>query len=261
MLEDIGLGIIDTIYKIISIGLCGEIALTLWILKFFSSLVNSMKEYKMLSYLNLRKGWSLFALVLLLTAQSEAREIIPSSNHIWDKENGLDWLDLTETGGQTLEEVSLRLVVGGDLEGWRFATRYDFATLTMWNALTGNPSFNYFESHAAGAFWVNLSTYLNNSPAGYELGSVEYTPWRTYGLKGIINDPLLGLVAGIVFKEEYDVNAVARRHPDAYELGGYTGYYLVRSHVPEPHYLVTILVVGIVIISVHRRKKIEIINS
>ncbi len=207
--------------------------------------------------LKLRNGWSLIALVFLLAAQCEAREIFPSSNHIWDKENGLDWLDLTETGGQTLEEVYQRLAVGGDLEGWRFATRYDFATLTMWSALKGNPYFNYFESHAAWSFWIDLSTYLNNSPAGYELGSVEYTPWPTYGLRGIINDPHFGLAAGVVVKWDYDIFAYANFHPDEHDVGGYSGYYLVRTHVTESSHLTMLLCAFIVFIIFCRRRIFE----
>jgi len=63
-------------------------------------------------------------------------EIIDNGTYTTDTVGGLDWLDLTESTGRSFDYVSTQFGVGGEFEGWRYATGEEFNILI--NNYTGS---------------------------------------------------------------------------------------------------------------------------
>lgn len=63
--------------------------------------------------------------------QSSIAAIVDSADHTFltDTATQLDWLDVTASLGRSYDDMSSQLGVGGDFEGWQFATREQFITL------------------------------------------------------------------------------------------------------------------------------------
>ncbi|MCW8934309.1 MAG: hypothetical protein OQK98_06255 [Gammaproteobacteria bacterium] len=55
-------------------------------------------------------------------------ELLDNGKFTSDTEEGIDWLDLTETSGLSYEYVSSQLGTGGRFEGWSFASREQINT-------------------------------------------------------------------------------------------------------------------------------------
>lgn len=70
----------------------------------------------------------LFAAVAVLISVSHA-SLVDHDQYFTDSQSGLDWLDLTETQGMSFNYVSSQLGVGGEFEGWRYATSQDVEIL------------------------------------------------------------------------------------------------------------------------------------
>lgn len=168
--------------------------------------------------------------------------ITAHDSYLTDSISELDWLDITETKGQTVEEVSSRLGLGSDLYGWRFATRFEYAQLTMADALYNQPGFNYHTISSASGYHSTLFSYMYNTPAPHELGTAEYTPGITFGIKGTIVDPVDGTYLGLFYKEDYDIIISGQYTPTSSPTIDSDGFFLVRSSVPEPHAGVLIIV-------------------
>ena len=56
-----------------------------------------------------------------------------------DTDSGLEWLDLTVTAGMSFNDVTAQLGVGGDYEGWRYATSAEVTGL--WDAFGGDNNY------------------------------------------------------------------------------------------------------------------------
>ena len=65
----------------------------------------------------------------LLSSFSANAAILDLGTITRDTDSGLDWLDVTETRDISWNEMSIELGVGGDYEGWRYATSSDLDTL------------------------------------------------------------------------------------------------------------------------------------
>ena len=48
-----------------------------------------------------------------------------------DTETGIEWLDISETAGYNLNEISALIAEGGELEGWRMPTQTEVTNLFM----------------------------------------------------------------------------------------------------------------------------------
>lgn len=69
-------------------------------------------------------------LILFLIWGSVAKAvIIDHGRYLTDTESGLDWLKLEETYNMSISDVLAKSVPGGILEGWRYATDYEFSVL------------------------------------------------------------------------------------------------------------------------------------
>lgn len=55
--------------------------------------------------------------------------LIDNNSYTSDAVSGLDWLDVTETVGLSAREVYAQMEVGGDYEGWHYATGDELNTL------------------------------------------------------------------------------------------------------------------------------------
>jgi hypothetical protein len=55
--------------------------------------------------------------------------IIDNGDFTTDTDTGLDWLDLTKTSNRSYDDISSKLGVGQEFEGWRYATQAEVQTL------------------------------------------------------------------------------------------------------------------------------------
>ncbi len=53
--------------------------------------------------------------------------------------NGLDWLDVTLSANRSYNDVSTQFGIGGDYEGWRYATEQEFSDMIFSATGMGNP--------------------------------------------------------------------------------------------------------------------------
>jgi hypothetical protein len=56
-------------------------------------------------------------------------DFIDNGNYTTDTKSGLDWLDVTLSVNQSYNYVSSQFGVGGEYEGWRYATGIEFNTM------------------------------------------------------------------------------------------------------------------------------------
>lgn len=111
-------------------------------------------------------------------------EIIDLGSITRDTDTGLDWLDLTETAGRSYNDISSQFGVGGEFEGWRYATSVEAQTL--WANIgvvnqsqfgsdipTADPEYQYF---------LNAVDLLGNTFLNYDVNpELEFD----YGVEGI----------------------------------------------------------------------------
>ncbi|WP_101756942.1 VPLPA-CTERM sorting domain-containing protein [Oceanicoccus sp. KOV_DT_Chl] len=71
------------------------------------------------------------ALALAGISLSTQAAIVDLGNITRDTASGLDWLDLTATAGLSYTDVLLQMDVGGDYEGWRYASAAEFDQLVV----------------------------------------------------------------------------------------------------------------------------------
>ena len=91
----------------------------------------------MLRGLALRMASLLGACLLLVNAASAA--LIDNDNSVLDTGSGLEWMKLSETFGMQYTDVHSQLQLGGEWEGWRFATGAEFENLLIGQgAVAGN---------------------------------------------------------------------------------------------------------------------------
>ena len=93
-----------------------------------------------------------------------------SKNITLDPASGLEWLDLSITNGQSYSDTASRLEIGGDLEGFRFATAAEIENL--WSTFGFVPGFESGSNNPAiteaVSFLGNLSTNgLSELTVGY----------------------------------------------------------------------------------------------
>ncbi len=121
----------------------------------------------------------IFIFFTLSTTNSFAT-IVSQGDYMQDDESSLDWLKVTKTKGKSYNEILYMLATGGSLEGWRLATRSEFATLVSnWLGFTPPSSYNANSNLAALGGLINLlgKTGTEFAPLG---GSVAGDMMRGY---------------------------------------------------------------------------------
>lgn len=76
-------------------------------------------------------------MVLLISASLTQAALIDNGGFITDEATGLDWLDMSNTDGNSYNQTLTAISAGGSLDGWRFATSAEFDGLI--NAAVGSP--------------------------------------------------------------------------------------------------------------------------
>jgi hypothetical protein len=122
---------------------------------------------------------NILAGLLVLICGSAQADIIDLGNVTRDTSTGLDWLDLTETIGQTSESIAGSIAVNGDRAGYRFATSAEVQLLWQNLALTdqnNTPQLNSLSDYFAAVDTFNLlgNTLASSSFNGSSLGSIGF---------------------------------------------------------------------------------------
>jgi len=106
-------------------------------------------------------------------------------------DNGLEWLDVSETMGRSYNDVSSKLGSGQEFDGFRYSTRDELAGL--WDSAGGDNNFYDGTSTQNDGLFDILAPYLSeNLPANRpDLG----TPWNGYAIIGAHCAPIPSLCA------------------------------------------------------------------
>ena len=175
---------------------------------------------------------------LLLFSSSSNAALIDHGDFFTDTNTNTSWLDLTVTSGQSFAQINARLDVGGDLQGWKFASKQDYRKLTMFEdylALYPDAdSMPYPPVELAAA----LSLYFLNTPPLAEFISPEYSPEAIFGFIGMLMDDNNNPYYGYIAKWEYDLFTEMRATPN---INRVDGAFLVKKHVPEPSSIALVL--------------------
>ena len=71
----------------------------------------------------------MLAVTALVLSTSVNAALIDNGDYTTDSSTGLDWLDLTDTTNLSYDYVSSQLGIGGQFEGWSYATNADVIEL------------------------------------------------------------------------------------------------------------------------------------
>ena len=101
-----------------------------------------------------------FILIFGLTQNAQALlvGVTDHGDYFSDAETGLDWLDVTLSMNRSYDQVSSQFGVGGDYEGWRYASAAELAAMT--NAVSG------WDSGVTGV--AQIATPLPESSTAYD---------------------------------------------------------------------------------------------
>ncbi|GFO53511.1 hypothetical protein GMSM_05180 [Geomonas sp. Red276] len=187
-----------------------------------------------------------------------------------DTGTGLEWLDLTQTFGKSMDSINADSGVGGTFYGWRYATADELQTFYTNAGLYSSPGLS---SNLFYAEW-NLMGLIGFAP-GYSNETAYYGSRYVWGITGTPVPPQTGLPAGRLigsalyaaadypvgtgFMRTYvnigaNVDDVTFRSTDTWSA---EGSFLVRddpSPVPEPSTLV-LLTAGLAAAMWCRRRK------
>jgi len=101
-----------------------------------------------------------------------------------DTETGLDWLELTETTNMSYEYVTSQLGVGGQFEGWSYATTVQISSL--FDSAGGTGPYDGWSSRNNGVveyllnLWGSTTGFLDSSFMSGDLNSPFGDPARWY---------------------------------------------------------------------------------
>jgi hypothetical protein len=221
---------------------------------------------------------ALIASLLLLVSMQAGASILSVGDSVFgagsvtrDTTSGLEWLDLTQSLNLSFSDVSIELGVGGNFEGWRYATKLELDTL-LFN-YTGTASFvsgltfydhnsldglvdllgNTIDSFYISKFGVSLDAYHNLLENSY----VDQTfGFLSNAYPGNLDLHYLGELYDWGFDPTYLSNQDKFLTTSTYNINdssGFIGSYLVRT-VPEPAVLILFLI-GMAGLRFARRKR------
>ncbi len=191
--------------------------------------------------------------IVFLTFNAKASLII-TDNYSTDTSSGLDWLRLTETTGETVEEINAKLLPNGELSDWRYATSNEFSTLV--SNIGGTPNCSNGIDYCG---WSALNNGLTKNFVRYLGDTMEF---RNYGYEtedyvgaayGFIadkytsNSQWVSIVYDLpLFTEQPTQDLINTfRHPASLTYPTtYTGHFLVRNtiSVTEPGTLLLVFI-------------------
>ena len=188
-------------------------------------------------------------MILLISASLTEAALIDNGTFTTDTATGLDWLDMSNTDGNSYNQTLTAISAGGSLDGWRFATSAEFDGLI--NAAVGSP---YTPVGDDAAIYSQMQTLINllGSTYGveanylYSVGHVDSSALSNAHTRqfGWANGSFVGYVRPD--SETYYDNIKGGSNV-------FVGAFLVRS-VPDTGSTAALLGVGVAALAAARRK-------
>jgi hypothetical protein len=134
-----------------------------------------------------------------------------------DTETGIEWLDLLQTAGETMNTIRPKLDVGGAYEGWRFATASEVETMAenFFN-IEVEPGVEYYEDpEPSPEPWQTAYHYVRRHGATQHENHGDYT-------RGVYEGE-----TGISYRMDVRTSGRVRVNLQGYSYGSTTGVFLV----------------------------------
>lgn len=196
-----------------------------------------------------------YGLLLLITLPAQAM-LIDRGHVTYDRESGLEWLDLSQSYGMSLSEMDRQLGSGGALSGFRWATMDDVAGLITnnWgspydpddirvlpNGLTEISTLYFLTSEEQSRLFrfFGAIPFVETSPGGSCQGYVlsgRFAPQPGSDIGGRARMSLTSCFepsGQVGIDREVEIYGTELKQPDLYVADANTGNWIVR-HVPEP---------------------------
>lgn len=121
-----------------------------------------------------------------------------------DSTTGIEWLKLTNTLDQSINQISARL--NTDLIGWRFPTVTEVAAMmdSFWGVANSNTETSFYDSGTTHYLqYMQFESFFGRT---YTF-SGSYTAWYSFGL---INDATRAVYSGARYEVQYSYNRAVR---------------------------------------------------
>ncbi len=195
------------------------------------------------------------ALAISNVASAAPTDFIDNGHYTTDTNNGLDWLDVTISVGQSYNYVSSQFGPGSEYEGWRYATASDFNRMvTSWTGAVindGNWEQVIHEEGAIDGLHFLLGSTVDAGFLHYRIGTYDDSHGHE---EGSFYDSTVGFVLGSrntsTFNENHniylahivdddqaadslDVTKIVKYVINTDSISWFRGHYLVRG-TPTP---------------------------
>ena len=199
-----------------------------------------------------RSQKTLSLMVLLISASLTEAALIDNGTFTTDNATGLDWLDMSNTVGNSYNQTLTAISAGGSLDGWRLATSAEFDGLI--NAAVGSSYTQVGFDAAILSQMTTLVDYLGSTynvgeTTGFVVGFVDSSALSDADARQFGWSLIVGEEAGFVRPASQTNWDTGKGITDSD-----VGSFLVRASVPDTGSTAALLGVDVFVLAAARRR-------